>query len=444
MGLTDREIRSAKCPEGLNQSDVRDDQVRGLVLRVYKTGMKSWFVFYRRKEDNRRRIMKLGTYPGLALKQAREMAEIELGKIAAGEDPQADREAAREASTALTVSELAEIYLEKYAKPHKRPRSHEIDRWQLAVYVLPRWGDRPITEITKRDVRDIRQDLADGKIAAKGKPTKVAPRNLRAMLSKMFDWAADEELLPGNPAAGVKLPISVREHLKKGGKDRVLSDEEIRTLWEQLEYVDAVAKRQNHLPITAPAFKLILLTGQRPGEVFSMRWRDIEDGTWWVIPAEVAKNGVSNRVPLSAQAREVLEEIRPYTGELDWVLESPYKPGTHLTTVTTANRGILRRSKMRPWSPHDLRRTAASKMRALGVSRRVVQAILNHKDQSITAVYDRYGMDPEKVDALRLWGERVETIVDGGAPGFVVPFPDRAHSATAKGRVIDWRRGDRG
>jgi integrase len=158
---------------------------------------------------------------------------------------------------------------------------------------------------------------------------------------------------------------------------------------------------------------LILLTAQRPGEVFTMRWRDIEDGVWWVIPAEVAKNGEANRVYLSPQALSILDELRGQTGGSQWVLESPRKPGTHLTTIKTAMQGILGRTDMRPWSPHDLRRTAASKMRAMGVSRLVVQGILNHKDRSVTAIYDRYGADPEKQQALTDWGQRVEEISSG-------------------------------
>lgn len=162
--------------------------------------------------------------------------------------------------------------------------------------------------------------------------------------------------------------------------------------------------------MTAAAFRLILLTAQRPGEVLSMRWREIEDGAWWVVPAEIAKNGEANRVYLSPQARAILEDLRPATGGSEWVLESPRRPGTHLTTLKNAMPGLLDRGDMRPWSPHDLRRTAASKMRAMGVTRMVVQAILNHKDRSVTAVYDRYGADPEKERALTAWGRRVETI----------------------------------
>lgn len=409
--LTDRQIQAAKAPDNLNQTELRDDKVRGLVLRVYASGTKTWFLFYRRREDNRRRYLKLGVYPGVGLKQARDLAEIELGRIAAGQDPQADLNATREGSEAPIVASLAERYLEEYAKTHKRPKGYAMDAWQLQTYVLPGWGERPIDEITKQDVRGMLQHLADGKLAANGKPTKVAPRNLRAVLSKMFDWAADQGLLAGNPAAGVKLPTRVRKHLKKGGRDRVLSDEEIGVLWGQLDKLEEIAETQTHAPVSAAAFRMILLTAKRPGEVFSMRWVDIEDGSWWMIPGEVAKNGEANRVPLSPQVQRLLDELRPHTGGSEWVLESPYKQGSHLTTIKTANNGILDRSGMRPFTPHDLHRMAASKIRAMGTSRRVVQSILNLKDRSVTAVYGRYGLDREKVEALSDWGQRIDEIV---------------------------------
>ena len=425
--------RAAQVRPGLNQIDLRDDQVRGLVLRVYKRGARTWMLHYRRQEDNRRRFLKLGVYPGVSLKQARQLAEVEVGRITAGDDPQGQRDERRVASTAETVAELAELYLESYAKEHKRPKSYAMDRWQLEAYVLPRWGDRPVDQVTKHDVRELLEDLADGKLAARGKPTKVAPRNLKALLSKLFDWAADRGILAGNPAAGVKLPDRVREHLKRGGKDRVLSDEEIAVLWKELDELAADAHRKKQTPVSAAAFRLILLTAQRPGEVFRMRWRDIEDGAWWVVPAEVAKNGEANRVYLSPQVRAILDELRPATGGSEWVLESPRRPGTHLTTIKTAYQGILERSGMRQWSPHDLRRTAASKMRAMGVSRLVVQGILNHKDRSVTAVYDRYGADPEKQRALTDWGRRVQEIAGGGSEGRVVEFSVRARSSLARG-----------
>ncbi len=412
MKLTDRGVYCAKCPSNLNQYDFRDDQVRGLVLRVYSRGAKSWFVFYRRRQDNRRRIVKLGAYPGLSLKQARDRAEIELGRIAAGEDPQAQREETRARSGTDTMAEIAEDYLERYAK-HKRPASYAMDLWQVKTYVLPRWGKRPVGEVTKRDVQALLEEVASGKLAPRGRPTKVAPRSLRALLSKLFNWAVDEDLLAGNPASGVKLPVSVREHLKKGGRDRVLSESEIRALWEDLDRMEADPRTKGLGLVTSAAFRLMLLTAQRSGEVLSMRWRDIEDGEWWVVPAEVAKNGEANRVYLSPQVRAILHKLKAKTGSSEWVFASGRRAGRHLTTVKTANQGILRRQDMKHWTPHDLRRTAASRMSEAGVSRLVLQAILNHKDRSVTAVYDRYGQDREKREALCAWGRRVEEIASG-------------------------------
>jgi len=87
---------------------------------------------------------------------------------------------------------------------------------------------------------------------------------------------------------------------------------------------------------------------------------------------------------------------------------------------------------MRHWTPHDLRRTAASKMSSMGTDRRVLQAILNHKDHSVTAVYDRYGLDRERQEALTRWGRRVWELVGGEPEGAVVPFPAKVQSAFAE------------
>jgi integrase len=211
----------------------------------------------------------------------------------------------------------------------------------------------------------------------------------------------------------------------------VLSDGEIRTLWEALDGVETDPRTKSQGAVTAATFRLILLTAQRPGEVLSMRWSDIEDDAWWIVPAEVAKNGEANRVYLSPQVRQILRGLRPHTGGSAWVLESRRRRGFPLTTVKTAQAAIVRRNQMRHWTPHDLRRTAASKMSSDGVPRRVLQAILNHKDRSVTAIYDRYSLDREKREALTAWGRRVEEIVGGGGQGAVVPFPARLSSSIA-------------
>lgn len=124
----------------MNQIELLDDQVRGLRLRVYAGGARTWMLAYRRREDNRRRQVSLGPYPGVTLKKARQLAEVEIGRVATGEDPKGERDERRAGSVAATVAEVAELFLTGYAQEHKRPKSYAMDRWQLDAYVLPRWA----------------------------------------------------------------------------------------------------------------------------------------------------------------------------------------------------------------------------------------------------------------------------------------------------------------
>ena len=406
--LTDRAVRAAKTNRDRGE-DFRDSVVRGLVLRVYASGAKTWGILYRTGRG-RRRWFKLGDASAIDLADARRRARVLLGKVAEGEDPQAEREASRRVGDVETVADLAECYLKRYAERHKRPRSVAEDRGQLKRYVLPAWGSRPATEIARRDVKQLLEELADGTIALRGKPTTTAPQALRAMLSKMFAWAVEEELLPANPAAGVPLPV------KPKSRDRVLSEDEIRTLWR------ALADLEVDSPLSASAFRLILLTAQRPGEVLGLRWSEI-DGGWWTIPQERHKGQISHRVPLSAQALAELERVSSLTGTARHVFDSPTRPGQPISTLKTSNRGIVLREGMERWTPHDLRRTAATMLTSGGTPRLVVERILGHAEHGVAAVYDRSSYDKEKRRALLWWGSRIERIAEGAEAETVVEFP---------------------
>ena len=395
VNLTEKAVKAARTE--FIQEDFRDTNLKGLVLRVYGSGRKTWGILYR-TPFGRRRWYKLGLYPAVSLKTARDTATEVLGRIAGGADPQAEREALRSAGDVETVADLAAEYMRRYAERTKRPKSIEEDRGQLDRYVLPAWGKRSAREIARRDVKRLLENLADGTIAKKGRPTTTAPRALRAMLSKMFAWAVEEEILPANPAAGV--PLLVRPE----SRDRVLTEEELRVLWQELKRLDEDA------PLTAVALRLILLTAQRPGEVLGMRWDEIS-GDWWTIPTARHKGKRSHRVPLSPQALAELEKVRALTGEVEFVFDSPYKPGQPLSTMKTANHTIIRRTGMKRWTPHDLRRTAVTMMTSAGVTRLVVERLLGHAEHGVTAVYDRSSYDGEKRRALSQWGDRLERMV---------------------------------
>jgi integrase len=184
-------------------------------------------------------------------------------------------------------------------------------------------------------------------------------------------------------------------------RDRVLSEDEIRAVWAACDAEPG---------IIADAFRLMLLTAQRRGEVLSMRWQDVEGG-WWTIPAEVAKNGRSHRVPLSPQALAILERRRG-SANGPWVFPSPTTDRAIENPQKAAER-LRERSNVPDLRLHDFRRTAASTVGGVGISRLTVKKILNHAERDVTAIYDRHSYDPEKRTALDAWGRRLEAVVSG-------------------------------
>jgi integrase len=153
-----------------------------------------------------------------------------------------------------------------------------------------------------------------------------------------------------------------------------------------------------------------LLTAQRGAEILAMRWDQISNG-WWTIPAEIAKNGLTHRVALSPPVLALLEEIRSLGKGSEWVFPGASGDG-HRVAVHKAHNRIRRHCGV-DFVPHDLRRTAASHMSGMGISRLVVSKILNHVEAGVTAVYDRHSYDAEKRTALVAWGRRIEEIIGG-------------------------------
>jgi len=224
-------------------------------------------------------------------------------------------------------------------------------------------------------------------IVTRGAPIQ-ANRTLE-VVRRLFNWAVGRDLIQVNPCYRVPKPSS------ENRSDRVLSESEICAVWNALSA---------EAPLTAAIFKLRLLTAQRGAEVLTMRWDQTGNG-WWTIPAQFAKNGLAHRVPLSPQASALLDAIRPLGSGSPWAFPDADGEGHH-----KAHERIRRRSQV-SFVPHDLRRTAASYMTSMGISRLVVSKILNHVEKGVTAVYDRHSYDREKREALDAWGARLEQII---------------------------------
>jgi integrase len=166
--------------------------------------------------------------------------------------------------------------------------------------------------------------------------------------------------------------------------------------------------------VTKLAMKMILLTGQRPGEVCGMAWEEIDNERFWNIPAERRKGKIPQRVPLSSLALEIIEQARIYSGKTPYVFTSSHKENQPMTSHALS-RAILRHWQeigfSEPFTPHDLRRTLRTRLAEIGIDDVVAERVLGHKLQGIMAVYNRHGYDTEKRQALDKWDRKLRKIL---------------------------------
>ena len=393
--LTDRLLRNLKTEK--KQEDYWDETFPGTFgVRVTDRGSKTFILRYR--FGGRRRRLTLGRYQVLSLATARKMALDLLGEARGGEDPSEKRQQEKNAGT---FEELAQLYLEMHARPNKKPASIKEDTRILDTYLLPAWGRRKFQSITRSDV--IR--LLDEVKFKRGAP--VMANRVKALASTIFNFSARKALVPetfANPCTNVEQPT------REQSRDRVLSDDEIRALWKDLE---------NRAEPTASIYRLILLTGQRPGEIKAMRWSGIDGENLWTIPATETKNKREHKVPLSSHTLAVIEQVRSLTEDDEFVFAAP--GGGHIKWLQKMSQRIQKNVGFN-FRPHDLRRTCATNLSKLGVDDVTIATILNHSWplRHMTAVYNRWERLPEMSRALERWGEQLEQIVTGRQSAKVV------------------------
>lgn len=361
-----------------------------LGLRVTPNGTKTFIYMYR--FDGKPRMQTIGAYPGVTLAQAREAFGKAVRVREDGIDPGSDKvEQQRAAREAPTLSTLADDYLERYAK--KRKRSWAEDERILKKNVLPVLGLHKVGGVTRRQIVALLDD-----IVARGAP--IAANRTLAVVRKMFNWAVARDELAVSPCHGVQAPA------KENRRTRVLEDEELKKVLQNVSNMPT--SRQVQL-----ALLFQLATGQRCGEVLGALWGEIDlDRQMWTMPAAKVKNGEEHRVPLSDLALHFLSEARAIDRSSVHVFPSPRKDRPMVeTAVARAVHRNLAVLGVAPFTPHDLRRTAATHMTAMGISRLVVEKVLNHVDRSVAGIYDRHTYDGEKRAALQAWGRKVQELI---------------------------------
>jgi integrase len=389
MKFTDKSLKALKAKS--ERYEVWEDGKTGFGMRISPSGIKTFVWMYRYEGAPKR--LTLGNYPKMSLYEANKVLADAKEKLAHGINPGDEAvEQRKRHRNSMLIEILVSEYLERHAKPNKRSASE--DERILKKDILPRWGKMKAKDIQKKDVIELLDTILE-----RGSPI-IANRTL-ACIRKMFNWAHSRDLLDSSPCLNIKAPS------REARRDRVLTKEEITNLWNNLSNAKMTIS-------IGTAIQLQLVTAQRKSEILKAQWADIDFKIKvWTIPAENAKNGLTHRVPLSDLALKLLARLKSLSNGSFYLFPShgasTVIQGSSVDHALRKNREIL---GLKDVTPHDLRRTAASHMASMGVNRLVISKILNHVEQSITSIYDRYSYDKEKREALEKWGAFLEETVE--------------------------------
>jgi len=429
--LTDRwlkTVKSDRLKEEFVDTTFNEKGTFGVI--VSRTGTKRFFHRYRIHGKRRRDI--LGTYPSLSLAAARELAIDNVSQLNKGSDPTNAKRAYR---TADTFCELAELYFQR-SEGRLAPSTLENYRKMFKRDLEPAWSGRKAIEITKADVIQLLEHICHDRKAP------IKSNRTYELISRIFNYGISRDLVQYNPVRGLEKLGAER----KG--ERVFTHDEIKLFWQATE---------SQRPHIRAIFRLLLLTGQRPGEIKAMEWAHI-DKDILTIPGANSKNKRRHQIHLTEMAREEVDLMKQISGER----QNVFSVGESTESIEYLNKGHLRvvkqmeklicekaqghaqsdfrKTAIADWTPRDIRRTVQTRMAEMGVRPDVVDRVLNHNVAGVRRHYDHYSYYPEIQNALIQWEGRLKEILSGSPDRTekVVNLPQRYSNQKAlPGRWVD-------
>jgi integrase len=445
--LTDAAIR--KFRPGPKRRIIRDAGGRSLYLVIAPDGAKSFMMRFR-DIDGRPAKMWIGYYDlsnfapdgepqigtPVTLAGARRLAAMIHHQRALGRDVVAEHKARKQRRLVdhkNTFAAAARAYAEEHLKPKVRDWNVVARRLGLTEDLKPiadslvvRWQDKSIQDITTHDIWSVVDEARRTAIPGTRRRTKgnsePRARHMHGALSGMFSWLHNNRRVERNPVAELQAPE------KSGGRERVLTTDEVRLFWHAC---DKVGEPYSTI------LRLLLLTGQRRSEVAGMRRSELQ-GDQWHLPGSRTKNGRPHVVPLCPVVMKLINAA----GDRDPVFSTSRgtppdafsRAKTRLDVVMAAANGGR---SVASWVVHDLRRTMVTHMAELGIRVDVIELIVNHTSGTrggIAGVYNRSELLEERRRALEQWAQRVERIVSRQTTSYSLSAPYSAGAASTTGK----------
>jgi len=413
IDMTDVWVRSISTNEP--REEWHDSKQPNLELRVTAKSAKTWRLHYTRA-DGRRKAIKLGRYSsdgisGVSLSQARKKAREVRVDVDHGRDPAGTYRALREAPTFAEVA--AEWLANRALDPNHNPHSLNDDRGMLKRHINPVLGHLKIKDIRKSDILRLNRGMRYKTHARKYKDGKL--RTLSVRINRVYErtrailrWALAEDIIVSDPCGGIKKPIPI-----EASRNVVLSEHQLKAFWLDLD----AAQME---PGTRFALKLSLVTAQRIGAVASIRISDLhldDEQPHWIIPR--LRKGRSRKlrrhlVPLTPLAIELIESALTMIHDSEFLFPTMSKVGALTTSgVEVAWNRSRPKLGLLGINIHDLRRTAAERMKRLR-HRYVVGLVLGHAPRGVTDIHydtdDLWAYQAEKRAALQAWSDYIRKI----------------------------------
>ncbi len=397
--------RLATLPPG----DHTDPATSGLQMRVRKTATgasRTWLFRYTWRKEWVRIV--IGHHPGMTLAEARERA-IELRKaIDEGIDPRRARPRRRQMAASAapatgtpssdkhSIEYLVDEFIARYLRPHRKA-----PEWAEAILnrdVLPKWKGRDARTITPAEVIERLDEIVE-----RGAP--VLANRTASLLSQLFRFGIHRRIVASSP-----VQLLYRPGGKEKPRERTLTDAELKAFLRD-------PKACTRFERLAHVATILLLTGQRRGELALARWADIDlQARTWNIPDEIAKGGRGHIVPLSDWAVEEFAALKRESEGSKWVI--PTADGREHIDPKQLSRSVakclerFKKQGIAAFTLHDLRRTCRTGLSRLKVEPHIAERVLNHAQAGVAGVYDRHAYLEEKRDALEKWAAHLQGISD--------------------------------
>ncbi|HXP73077.1 MAG TPA: tyrosine-type recombinase/integrase [Stellaceae bacterium] len=366
--LTDIRIKSLK-PQAA-QITYWDETLPSFGCRVSPGGTKTFTVMH---GENRKRVT-IGRYPILSLAKARSKAKEMLAEVTLGKH-----------GTTIAFDDALELFLTTHCtQNNKADTAYETARL-LKRHFLPVFKHRSLEDISTQDIAGIVDKLLS---------TPSECNHAFTAVRTFFRWACRRRYVEHSPCDGLQRPT------KPVSRSRVLTDEEIKKVWH------AASEMGSYGAIV----RLLLLTGQRLNEIASLRWEYIsEEGKTITLPPQLTKNNKEHTFPFGKMTAAILGDVA------NGLLFPTQKNAEVVFNNWSAAKHALDKMCAIPhWTLHDLRRTFATNLAALGTPIHVTEKLLNHSSGAVSgvaAIYNRHTYMNEMRTAVRQWERRLAQLL---------------------------------